>query len=142
MENRTIMKSVLLVVGIVAVLLVAGLAVASSPAADVTEAAKLPTTTTTTEPPPEGVFVVLLDNGSFRPANVLLDLNEVWIVKWVNNDDREYLMADKEDHFEVVLGPGDEFAFDYSTLEPGIYRVFATVGFNRIPGTIDTRPEQ
>ncbi len=142
MENRTIIKSVLLVVGVVAVLFLAGLAVASSPSADVTEAAKLPTTTTTTEPPPEGVFVVLLDNGSFRPSNVLLDLDEVWIVKWINNDDREYLMADKEDHFEVTLGPGDEFEFDYSTLEPGIYRVFATVGFNRIPGTIDTRPKQ
>lgn len=142
MENRTIIKSVLLVVGVVAVFFIAGLAVASSPSADVTEAAKLPTTTTTTEPPPEGVFLVLLDNGSFRPSNVLLDLDEVWIVKWTNNDDREYLMADKEGHFEVVLGPGDEFEFDYSTLEPGIYRVFATVGFNRIPGTIDTRPAQ
>lgn len=142
MENRTIVKSVLLVIGVFAALLVAGLAVASSPSADVTEAAKLPTTTTTTEPPPEGVFVIKIDNGSFRPSNVLLDLDEIWIVKWVNGDPREYVMADKGGLFEVTLGPGDEFEFDYSTLEPGIYRVFATVGFNRIPGTIDTRPAQ
>jgi hypothetical protein len=146
-ENRTIIKSVLLVVGVVAVLFVAvlfvaGLAVASSPSADVTEAARLPTTTTTTEPPPEGVFVMKIDNGSFRPSNVLLDLNEAWVVKWVNDDPREYLLADKGGLFETTLAEGEEFEFDYSTLEPGIYRVFATVGFQRIPGTIDTRPEQ
>jgi hypothetical protein len=141
-ENRTVIKSVLLVVGVVAVLFVAGLAVASSPSADVTEAARLPTTTTTTEPPPEGVFVMKIDNGSFRPLNVLLDLNEAWVVKWVNDDPREYLLADKGGLFETTLAEGEEFEFDYSTLEPGIYRVFATVGFQRIPGTIDTRPEQ
>jgi hypothetical protein len=141
-ENRTVIKSVLLVVGVVAVLFVAGLAVASSPSADVSEAARLPTTTTTTEPPPEGVFVITIDNGSFRPSNVLLDLNEVWVVKWINDDPREYLLADKGGLFETTLAQGAEFEFDYSTLEPGIYRVFATVGFQRIPGTIDTRPEQ
>ncbi len=60
----------------------------------------------------------------------------------MNGDSREYLLADKGGLFEVTLAPGDEFEFDYSTLEPDIYRVFATVGFNRIPGTIDTRPAQ
>lgn len=142
MEKRTIIKSVLLVVGVVAVLFLAGLALASSPSDEVTEAANLPTTTTTTEPPPEGVFIINIDNGSFRPSNVRLDLDEAWIVKWVNEDPREYVLADKSGLFETTLAEGDEYEFDYSTLEPGIYRVFATVGFQRIPGTIDTRPEQ
>jgi hypothetical protein len=141
-ENRTIINSVLLVAGIVAVLFVAGLALASSPSDEVIASGKLPTTTTTTEPPPEGVFIMNIDNGSFRPSNVLLDLEETWIVKWVNDDPREYLLADKGGLFEITLAEGDEYEFDYSTLEPGIYRVFATVGFQRIPGTIDTRPDQ
>jgi len=141
-DNRTIVKSVLLVLGIVAVLFIGGFALTSSPSASVTESAKPPTTTTTTEPPPEGVFLIAIDNGSFRPSNVLLDIDETWIVKWMNTDPREYVLADKEGLFEVTLAEGDEFEFDYSTLPPGIYRVFATVGFQRIPGTIDTRPEQ
>ena len=142
MDNRTIVKSVLLVLGVVAVLFIGGFALTSSPSAHVTESAKPPTTTTTTEPPPEGVFIIAIDNGSFRPSNVLLDIDETWIVKWVNADPREYMLADKEGLFEVTLAEGDEFEFDYSTLPAGIYRVFATVGFQRIPGTIDTRPEQ
>ncbi len=142
MENRTITKSVLLIGGVIAVLFLGGLAFASSPSDDVTAAERLPTSTTTTAPPPEGVFIVSLDNGSFRPSNVLLDLDEAWIVKWVNEDPREYVLADKGGLFEATLAEGDEFEFDYSTLEPGIYRVFATVGFQRIPGTVDTRPEQ
>ena len=142
MVNSTILKSALLVVGIAAVLLLMGLAIESSPSDQVAQADNKPTTTTTTEPPPQGVFVVRLDNGTFRPANVALDLDETWIVKWVNEDPREYVLADKGDQFEVTLAPGDEFEFDYSTLEPGIYRVFASVGFQRIPGTIDSRPAQ
>jgi hypothetical protein len=141
-ENRTIVKSVLLVVGIAAVFLLAGLASGSSPSDDVAEAARLPTSTTTTEPPLEGVFIIRISNGSFRPSNVLLDLDEVWNVKWVNDDPREYVLADMDDRFETTLAEGAEFEFDYSTLEPGIYRVSATVGRNKIPGTIDTRPEQ
>ena len=140
--NSTILKSALLVVGIATVLLVMGLAIESAPSDQVAEADNKPTTTTTTEPPPEGVFVVRLDNGTFRPSNVALDLDETWIVKWVNEDPREYVLADKDDQFEVTLAPGDEFEFDYGTLEPGIYRVFASVGFQRIPGTIDSRPAQ
>ena len=86
--NSTILKSSLLVVGVAAVLLVMGLAIESAPSDQVAEADNKPTTTTTTEPPPEGVFVVRLDNGTFRPANVALDLDETWIVKWVNEDPR------------------------------------------------------
>ena len=105
--KSTILKSALLVIGIAAVFLVMGLAIESEPSVSVAEAETKPTTTTTTEPPPTGVFVVRLDNGTFRPANVALDLDETWIVKWVNEDPREYILADKDDHFEVTLAPGD-----------------------------------
>ncbi|MEN8234292.1 MAG: hypothetical protein ABFR89_05150 [Actinomycetota bacterium] len=142
MEQRTFVRSLALIAGVVAVLLVMGFALQSSPADEVLAADRQPTTTTTTEPPPEGVLKVRINNGSFRPSNVLLDLNETWIVRWVNEDPREYMLADKDGLFETTMAEGAEFEFDYSTLEPGIYRVFATVGFQRIPGTIDTRPEQ
>lgn len=142
MQNRTVVKSFLLIAGIVAVFLVMGLALESEPADEVVEANRQPTTTTTTEPPPEGVFKVRISNGSFRPSNVKLNLDEAWIIQWVNEDPREYILADKGGLFEETLGEGDMFEFDYSELEPDIYRVFATVGFQRIPGTIDTRPEQ
>ncbi len=142
MEKKSIIKSAILVGGIAVVLVLVGLAFQSAPSDAVAEKATPPTSTTTTEPPPEGVIIVRIDNGSFRPSNVKLDLNEVWIVKWVNEDPRDYVLADKDDRFETLLKPGDEFEFDYSTLEPGIYRVNATVGFQRIPGTIDTRPDQ
>ena len=114
-------KSVVLVVAVAGVLLLAGLAFGSSPSDDVVESAKPPTTTTTTEPPPEGVFVIRIDNGSFRPSNVLLDIDEAWIVKWINDDPREYVLADKDGLFETTLAEGDEYEFDYSTVEPGIY---------------------
>jgi hypothetical protein len=141
-EQSTTIKSVLFVLAVAIVLVLAGFAVQSSPSDAVTEAASPPTSTTTTEPAPEGVMVVRISNGSFRPSNVHLDLDEMWIVKWVNEDPREYILADKDERFETTLVEGDEFEFDYSTLEPGIYRVDATVGLQRIPGTIDTRPEQ
>jgi hypothetical protein len=35
-----------------------------------------------------------------------------------------------------------QFEFDFSTVEPAIYRQKASIGFNRIPGSVDTRPEQ
>ncbi|MEN8112956.1 MAG: cupredoxin domain-containing protein [Actinomycetota bacterium] len=142
MKSRVFVKSLALIASVVALLLVMGFAFESSPADEIVAADRQPTTTTTTEPPPEGVLKVRIDNGSFRPSNVKLNLEEAWIVRWVNEDPREYMLADKDGLFETTLAEGDEFEFDYSTLEPGIYRVFATVGFQRIPGTIDSRPEQ
>jgi len=135
--------STILVAGIVAVLLVVG-SIVSSEASDETQAAgRLPTTTTTTEPPPEGVVVVSLDNGSFRPSNLAMDLNEFQIVKWINEDEREYVLVGSGGIFESEpLTQGDTFEFDFSTLEPGIYRYNALIGFQRIPGSVDTRPEQ
>ena len=41
---------------------------------------------------------------------------------------------------ELVFG--DVFAVDFGQLPPDIYRYFALAGFNRLPGTIDTRPKQ
>ena len=103
------------------------------------------TTTTTTEPPPEGVVIVSITNGSFRPSIIKVDLDETPIVRWVHEDnaDREFVLSGSDDEFESPpLNTGDVFEFDFSTLPPGIYRYSAFLGLTRIPGTIDTRPEQ
>ena len=142
MDSRTIMKSTVLVVGVFVALIVIGTLITSSPSEATIAADRQPTTTTTTEPPPEGVAVVLIDNGVFRPANIKIDLDEIWIVKWINEDPREYLLVDSDDNFEVTLAEGDEFEFDYSTLEPGIHRYKAFIGKQRIPGAVDSRPQQ
>lgn len=36
----------------------------------------------------------------------------------------------------------DVVVFDFSTLPPAIHRYNATLGFNRVPGSVDTRPDQ
>jgi hypothetical protein len=141
-EKSTAIKSTLLVLAVAVIIVIGGLAVQSSPSDAVTDKAAAPTTTSTTLPAPQGDEVVRISNGSFRPSNVKLALEETWIVKWVNEDPREYFLADKTGLFEAPLPPGAEFQFDYSTVEPGIYRVSATVGAQRIPGTIDSRPDQ
>ena len=119
MDNRTIMKSASFVLIVFVVLVAIGTLKTSGPSDATVESAKQPAVTTTTEPPPEGIAVVHIDNGVFRPANLSLDLEEEWIVRWINDDE-----------------------FDYSTLEPAIHRYGAFIGFNRIPGSVDTRPEQ
>ena len=142
MDNRTIMKSASFVLIVFVVLVAIGTLKTSGPSDATVESAKQPAVTTTTEPPPEGIAVVHIDNGVFRPANLSLNLEKEWIVRWINDDDVEYLLQDTEDEFEVTLGPNDEFEFDYSTLEPAIHRYRAFIGFNRIPGSVDTRPDQ
>jgi hypothetical protein len=132
----------LLVAGVFVALLVVGSVTTSGPSEATVTADRRPTTTTTTEAPPEGVAIVRIDNGVFRPASLKIDLDEVWVVKWINDDPREYLMVDSGGNFEVTLGEGDTFEFDYSTLEPGIHRYNATIGFQRIPGSVDSRPSQ
>jgi hypothetical protein len=136
------MKSTLLVVGVFVALMIVGAIMASGPSAATIAADRTPTSTTTTEPPPEGIAIVRIDNGVFRPANLKIDLDEVWIVRWINDDPREYVMVDSDGNFEVTLAEGDTFEFDYSTLEPGIHRYKALIGFQRIPGSVDSRPSQ
>lgn len=103
------------------------------------------TTTTTTEPPPEGVVLVTIANGSFRPSNLDVDLEEASIVRWVHTDtaEREYIIESRNGEFESPpLNTGDTFEVDMADFEPGIYRYFSFLGNTRVPGTIDTRPEQ
>ena len=84
-----------------------------------------------------------LSNGVFRPANLKLNTAEIQIVQWVNEDPREYVLVSSEGAFESQpLGQGDTFEFDYSTLDPGIHRYNALIGAQRIPGSVDTRPDQ
>lgn len=141
--RRNIIRSTVLVAIVFAVLLVAGAWASSSPSDETLANAKPPTTTTTTEPPPEGVAVVRLSNGVFRPANLDVDLSVVQIVQWLNEDDREYVIRSTDGEFESPpLAQGETFEFDFSALPPGIHRYNALVGFQRIPGSVDTRPNQ
>ncbi len=121
-------------------------ACASGPSDAALEADRAPTTTTTTEPPPEGITVVIIEGGRFRPSNLKLDLTEFQIVEWRHEDsaEREYVIEAREGEFEPspTLAPGDTFQVDFSGLEPGIYRYFSFLGNNRIPGSVDTRPAQ
>lgn len=143
MGRANLMKSAVLVAVVFAVLLAVGTVITSGPSQATQEAGRVPTTTTTTEPPPEGTVTVRLSNGVFRPANLAIDIAEVQIVEWINEDDREYIIRSSTGLFESEpLGQGDSFEFDFSTVEPAIHRYNALIGFQRIPGSVDTRPEQ
>jgi hypothetical protein len=120
-------------------------ACSSGPTDEVIAAARVPQTTTTTEPPPEGIIVVRINNGAFRPSNLDVDLTKEWIVEWRHEDveDREYVLEARNGEFKSPpLSTGDVFQVDFSDMEPDIYRYFAFLGNTRIPGTVDTRPEQ
>lgn len=108
-------------------------------------------TTTTTEPPPADTTVIKIVNGAFAPAIVEIDLDVTPIIEWRHEDTREnavYVIStttrvDGELPFqseELVFG--DVFRVNFGELPPNIYRYFALAGFNRLPGTIDSRPSQ
>lgn len=142
--RRAIWISVLAVaLGLVAV------ACGSGPSEEVLAAGRRAKVTTTTEAPPEGVVIVSIVNGAFRPSNVKLDVEVTPIVEWRHEDseDREYIIearsrGDVVPFVSETLRQGDTFQFDFSQLEPDIYRYGAAIGMTRIPGTIDTRPDQ
>jgi hypothetical protein len=85
----------------------------------------------------------VISNRSFSPNILAMDLNEVQIVEWTNEDPLEYTLTSSTEASEpVTLNKGDQFEFDFSTLEVGIHRLHASIGFNKIPGSVDTRPNQ
>ncbi|MFV1969408.1 MAG: hypothetical protein ACC683_00235 [Acidimicrobiia bacterium] len=149
MAKRTIFKSALFVGGVFLALVVLGSVISSGPSQATIEADRTPTTTTTTEPPPEGVVVVRIDNGVLRPSNLELDLDEFQIVKWINEDDREFVIEASDGSFvSPPLSQGDVFEFNFSTLPTALHRYKAILdtdslfGGVRIPGLVDTRPAQ
>jgi hypothetical protein len=102
-----------------------------------------PPTTTTTSLPPEGVVVVTIKNGKFSPALLKMNLEEFWIVRWVNEDPpREYVLQSADLFTSPTLAPGDVFEFDFSTVEAAIHRYYTFIGNQRVPGSVDTRPER
>lgn len=123
-------------------------ACASGPSPGVAAGGGRPETTTTTEPPPEGVTFVRIRNASFRPSNLTIDIDEFQIVRWINEDDREYQITsrarvDGERVFQSpLLGPGDQWEFDFTTVDPDVHRYFTELGAQTIPGLVDTRPAQ
>ncbi len=141
MGRKTLIKSTALVFAVFLVFAVVGSLITSAPSDAVVAADRKPTTTTTTEPPPEGVAFIQILNGAFRPAILPLDLEVTQTVVWTNDDDVTYLLTSGEwDDYEIE--PGGQFEFDFSDLPPAIYRYNATIGFQRIPGSVDTRPDQ
>ena len=138
MGRRTMIQSIVLVVAVFVVLLAVGTVITSGPSSATQESARPPTTTTTTEPPPEGVVVVKLSNGVFRPSNLAIDIDEIQVVQWINEDDREYIIVGSGDTFESPpLNEGDTFEFDFSTVPPAIHRYNAVLGFQRIQSGSD-----
>jgi plastocyanin len=123
--------------------LVVAAACASGPSADALARNISPSTTTTSEPLPEGIQLIKISNGSFQPANLTLDTAEMPIVRWQNLDDVEYTIIARGREFESPpLPQGGSWEFDFSALEPGVYRYFTTRGAQNIPGLVDTRPAQ
>lgn len=105
--------------------------------------ARPPTTTTTTEAPEIGVEIVRISNGSFQPANLTIDLNEITFVRVVHDDNPEviYTILSSGDVFEQFeLGAGDEVDLDFGAFEPALYRFSAVAGFVQLPLSIETRP--
>ena len=144
-------KGLLLVVVLMVIALVAA-ACGSGPSPEALERNRRIATTTTTEPPPPGTAVIKIVNGAFAPAIIEIDLDQTPIVEWRHEDTREgavYVISTTtrlesgEIPFQSEeLALGDSFSVDFGQLPPNIYRYFALAGFNRLPGTIDTRPKQ
>ena len=105
-----------------------------------------PTSTTTTEPPPEGVRVVLISNGVFRPQILEFQLSEASLVEFKHQDRErfQYVITWEGDIFpdSPELSAGDTYTVDFSTIPPGFYRYSAKLGLSVIPGSVDTRAEQ
>ena len=142
---------ILATVVVVGGLALIGASTSSGPSDDATVASEAPPTTTTTEPPPAGVTVVTLKGGAFRPSIINIDLTTAPIVQW-RHEDRPtftYVIESREtdDNGDPLfispeLNNGDVFEFDFSTLPEDIHRYFSFLGLQRIPGTVDTRPDQ
>ena len=118
-------------------------ACASGPSDEAITRDQRPSTTTTTEPLPEGLVLVRITNASFQPAVLELDTNTSPIVRWVNEDDVDYVIFARGREFESPpVPPGGTWEFDFGTLEPDLYRYIITRGAQTIPGLVDTRPAQ
>jgi hypothetical protein len=115
----------------------------SGPSPEALERNQPPLTTTTTEAAPAEVVVVTIENGKFSPSVLEIDLTKQWIVRWDNDDPpREYsIISRTAGLFESpIIKPGESWEFDFSTMEPGLYRYSTYLGDQRIPGLVDTRP--
>ena len=135
--------------GLVAMAMVA-VSCASGPSTAALERDRKIATTTTTEAPPPDTAVIKIVNGAFAPAILEIDLDVTPIVEWRHEDtgntavsDPIYIIATTSGDFQSEeLSFGDTFSVNFGELPPDIYRYFALIGFNRLPGTIDTRPNQ
>ena len=81
-----------------------------------------------------------LDTLSGRPMNDSLGF--VTVTKVDDNTIQVRIPPKAEWEPSPLLTPGDTFQVDFSGLETAIYRYYSFLGNNRIPGSIDTRPQQ
>lgn len=148
---RRLSSITIVTIVIVGGLILIGASTSSGPSENAAAKEERPPTTTTTEPPPEGVSIVKITNGAFRPSNLDIDLNVTPIVQWRHEDsaERTYVLQsrDLDENGDPLyespeLSAGDTFEVDFSQFEPNIYRYISFLGNNRIPGTVDSRPQQ
>lgn len=136
------MKRSLLLVS-VPLAIMAAAACASGPSPEVAARGLRPPVTTTTEPLAEGIVLIKIFNAAFQPAVLELDPTLFPVVRWENTDDVEYTIFARNGEFESpAITPGATWEFDFSALEPAVYRYFTIRGAQSIPGLIDTRPAQ
>ena len=89
--------------------------------------------------------IIRIQNGSFQPSNLKVNLDDIQIIRWVHEDQegRIYTFTSSDTFWEPIeLDRGDEFEFDFSSVDPGLYRYSAQLGNAFLPGIIDTRPDQ
>jgi hypothetical protein len=148
---RRLSSIIIVTIVVVGGLALIGASTSSGPTEEAAAKEERPPITTTTEPPPEGVTVVKITGGAFRPSNLDVDLTVTPLVQWRHEDtaERTYVIVSRkvDDNGDPLftspeLGPGDTFEVDFSAYEPDIYRYSSFLGNNRIPGTVDSRPQQ
>lgn len=128
---------------VVTTLVVLALAAAACSSGPSFPDARPPTSTTTTEAPEVGVQIVRINNGSFQPSNLAISLDDFSILRFIQEDaNRTYTLVSTDGLFEnIELNEGDVFDVDMTGKEEQIYRFSALFGFNRLPLSVDTRPD-
>ena len=89
---RRLSSIIIVTVAIVGGLLLIGTSTSSGPSEDAAAASVRPPTTTTTEPPPEGVAIVKITGGAFRPSNLDIKLEETPVVQWRHEEPLPYAL--------------------------------------------------
>ena len=103
----------------------------------------------TTLPPALSMRSILANRSILKSALFVGGVFVALIVEWFNTDDRVFVIEASDGAFTSrPLNMGDSFQFDYSSLPTASHRYKAILetdslfGGVRIPGLVNTRPEQ